>query len=219
MKIDQFMIKAMLDSTQLGIYSSAVRIAEAWYFIPTSICTSLMPYYSKLYYEDKDKFFVYYEKFYCLLSSLAWLIAVMVSLFSKQIINILYGQEYMAAANVLSLYVWAGIFVCMGCARSIYMSIKEYSVYSCIVSALSSITNCILNVILIPRIGIVGATIATIVSYFMQAFACTFFFGKLKPIYKIQLKSLLGFLFIKEDVKILVCQLWAIMLGRIHRKN
>jgi O-antigen/teichoic acid export membrane protein len=219
MKIDQFMIKAMLDSTQLGIYSSAVKIAEGWYFIPTSLCTSLLPYFSKLYYEDKDKFFINYEKYGCLLNSLAWIIAVVISIFSKLIISILYGQEYIDAANILSLYVWAGIFVCIGCIRSIYISITEYSVYSCIISVVSAIINCIANAILIPAMGIVGATLATIVSQFTQAFLCTFFSGKLRSIYKIQIKSLFGFLFIKDDIKKFIYLLRAKIYNKNYKKN
>ena len=43
MKIDQVMIKYMLSSTEVGYYAVAVKLSEAWYFIPMAICTSLFP--------------------------------------------------------------------------------------------------------------------------------------------------------------------------------
>ena len=43
MKIDQVMLKEMLDAKAVGVYASAVKICEAWYFIPTALMASLFP--------------------------------------------------------------------------------------------------------------------------------------------------------------------------------
>ena len=46
MKIDQVMIKEMLDSEAVGQYAAAVRLSEAWYFIPVVVSASLFSCYS-----------------------------------------------------------------------------------------------------------------------------------------------------------------------------
>ena len=43
MRIDQVMIKEMLDNKAVGNYAAAVRLSEAWYFIPVVISNSLSP--------------------------------------------------------------------------------------------------------------------------------------------------------------------------------
>ena len=43
MKIDQVMIKEMLGNISVGHYAAAVKISEAWYFIPIVINSSLFP--------------------------------------------------------------------------------------------------------------------------------------------------------------------------------
>ena len=43
MKIDQVMIKEMMDSEAVGLYAVAVRVSELWYFIPLAIVSSLFP--------------------------------------------------------------------------------------------------------------------------------------------------------------------------------
>ena len=43
MRIDQIMIKNMINDEAVGYYSSAVRLCEAWYFIPVTLCNSLFP--------------------------------------------------------------------------------------------------------------------------------------------------------------------------------
>ena len=43
MKIDQVMLKEMLDAKAVGVYASAVKLCEAWYFVPTAVMASLFP--------------------------------------------------------------------------------------------------------------------------------------------------------------------------------
>ena len=43
MKIDQVMLKEMLDAKAVGIYAAAVKLCEAWYFVPTAVTVSLFP--------------------------------------------------------------------------------------------------------------------------------------------------------------------------------
>src|SRR5690606_5635462 len=43
MRIDQVMIKEMLGEHDVGIYSAAVRLSEAFYFIPMFITASIFP--------------------------------------------------------------------------------------------------------------------------------------------------------------------------------
>jgi len=43
MRIDQVMIKNMMNVEAVGYYSAAVRICEAWYFIPVTLCNSIFP--------------------------------------------------------------------------------------------------------------------------------------------------------------------------------
>ena len=43
MKIDQVMIKHLIDDNAVGIYAAAVKVSEIWYFIPVVIASSLFP--------------------------------------------------------------------------------------------------------------------------------------------------------------------------------
>src|SRR5690606_4375976 len=54
MKIDQVMIKEYMGNSAVGQYSAAVRLSEAWYFIPTIICSSLFPAIINAKMKDND---------------------------------------------------------------------------------------------------------------------------------------------------------------------
>jgi O-antigen/teichoic acid export membrane protein len=43
MKIDQVMLKSMVDANAVGNYSVAVTVSELWYFIPLTIASSVFP--------------------------------------------------------------------------------------------------------------------------------------------------------------------------------
>ncbi|HPN88270.1 MAG TPA: flippase [Candidatus Omnitrophota bacterium] len=175
MRIDQIMIKNMLDVTQVGIYSIAVRISEAWYFIPVLICSSLFPAIIKF----KEHDFIMYNhrlrQLYSLMILLALSIAIPISFFSKNIISLLFGTEYIGATSVLKIHIWSAIFVFLGVASSRYLLAENFTKISLITTSASMLINIILNFILIPLYGIKGAAIATLFSCFSATFLIIFF--------------------------------------------
>lgn len=192
MKIDQIMIREMLNSSELGFYSVAVKISELWYFIPTVICTSMLPYFSDLHRKNIEEFWEKYEKFNYFIIAIGIAFAIGLTVAGDVIVNLLYGKEYAFSAQIIKMYSWAGIFVSMGVSRSIFLTINELTSYSCAFSIIAAILNCCLNYILIPRIGIMGATIATFVSYFLQSYALDFFIIEIRKVAIVQTKSLIS---------------------------
>ena len=106
---------------------------------------------------------------------MAIVIAVPVSIFSHEIINIFFGQEFHAAAPVLMIYIWAGVAVFLGVASSQYLINENYNKLSFLRAFIGMILNVALNFLLIPTYGIVGAAIATLVSYTFATISMIFF--------------------------------------------
>lgn len=189
MKIDQVMITNMLGNEANGLYSVAVKLSEVWYFIPALICSSIFPSIvqakkgNPIMYENRLK------KLYSLMFYLSVSIAIIISSFSGIIITSLFGNEYLGAINVLKIHIWAGVGVFIGYALSQYMIIENYTKIFLYTTIIGAIINIILNIILIPKIGIVGAAIATAVSYILQSLSIIFF-KKTKNQLKILLKSI-----------------------------
>ena len=174
MKIDQVMIKNMLDTKAVGNYAVAVRLSEVWYFIPMAITGSLFPAIvnakkisEKLYYERL-------QKLYTLMTWLAIGIAVPMTFLANDIIRILFGIQYQSAAGVLQIYVWAGVFVFLGVASSQYLLAENYTKISFLRTFIGAVVNVILNIILISKYGINGAAMATVISYFVATFFILF---------------------------------------------
>lgn len=170
-KIDQIMIKNMLDAKALGNYAVAVRLTVAWCFIPMVITDSLFP---AIINAKKISKKLYYDRLQKLYDLMVWLpigIALPVTFFANDIIKLLFGTQYQYAADVLKIYVWASIFIFLGVASAKYLIAENYIRISFLRNIIGAIINIALNIILIPKFGINGAAIATIFSQFVVAFS------------------------------------------------
>ncbi len=200
MRIDQVMIRDMLDERQLGIYSAGIKLVEVFFNVPTAVTAGLLPYFAEKYAHDSEVFWKRFEQLANGLNACAYLFAIVIVLLGKWIINFLYGEEYFDAVRVLVVYAWAAIPVAMGSVRGICLSVLEYSGLTFSFSVSAAVVNVVLNLLLIPRLGIVGAAVASVVAYLLQGFVFSFFSPKLRRVAKIQVKSLYGFIFIVKDL-------------------
>lgn len=163
MRIDQVMIGQILDATQVGIYSVAVRISEVWLFVPLLVTQTVMPYFVQLRKENPER---YQQRLMQLYSVMFWsgiVVAFCVVIFGHIVIEILFGRNYADAYTPLVLTIWTGVFIAQGVARGIWMVSENFQRYRLFNNLIVMPANIVLNLILIPRIGIVGASVASLV--------------------------------------------------------
>ncbi|GAB4312151.1 MAG: flippase [Geminocystis sp.] len=191
MKIDKIMLGSMIDTTAVGLYSSATRISEVWYFIPTAIASSVAP---SIYQAKKDgNESLYYQRIFRLLRVLnliAISIALPMTFLSKPLILFLYGQEFMGAGIILAIHIWASLFVFMGVASSSWFIAEGLTDLSFRRTFLGAVTNVVLNLILIPKYAGGGAAIATVISQAIASFFSNASHVKTKKIFQVQVSSI-----------------------------
>ena len=190
MRIDQIMIGSILTEADIGIYSVAVKISSVWYVIPLAITQSVTPGIVKSKKANPD---LYREKLTRIVSLLFWLsvlVAIPVTFVSPWLINRIYGAEYRAAGDVLRVHFWAGIFVAIGMATSQWFLAENRLKLSLYRTSLGLLVNVILNIWLIPRMGIIGAAVATVISQSVASFWSIFFFRDTSELSKITIKGI-----------------------------
>jgi len=168
------MIKNILDSNELGFYAAAVKLSEAWYFIPVALTNSLYPAIVNAKKVGEEFYNNRLQKLYDILAWMAIAIAIPVSIFSREIINIIFGKEFHSAAPVLTIYIWAGVAVFLGVASSQYLITENFTKLSLYRNLFGVVINVGLNFILIPAYGIIGAALATLISYSLATFSLIF---------------------------------------------
>ena len=190
MKIDQVMLKEMLDAKAVGVYAAAVKLCEAWYFVPTAVIASLFPAIIKARKNSETLYEERVQKLYDLMVWVAVAVALPTTLFADWVILILYGADFQEAADVLKMYIWAGVFVSLGVASSKWLiaeNLERYSFYS---TLLGAILNIVCNFYLIPIYGIRGAALATLISYGTAAYLSMALFEKTRNNFWIATRAL-----------------------------
>ncbi len=172
MRIDQIMIKEMLGDKEAGIYSAAVRLSEVWYFIPVIITSSLFPAIVSAKKISEELYYTRLQRLYTLMVWIAIGIALPMTFLCGWLVALLYGEAYAGAAQVLMIHIWAGIFVFLGVASGSWFNNENLQQYSFYRTVLGALINIGLNLALIPRFGVVGAAIATVIA---QSIAALFF--------------------------------------------
>jgi PST family polysaccharide transporter len=165
MKSDQLLLDVFGTPVQLGEYAAAARISELWYAIPTVISTAILPGLVKYKQTDIKQYWNTIEKWlrFSFWSSL--LIAVMMSFIAGKVTGILYGAKYPQSGVILVIHIWANIpvFLCVVIMQhQIVEGAYKTNLYATVIGL---IVNVVINILLIPSMGGVGAAISTVASY------------------------------------------------------
>lgn len=189
-QIDRIMLGQMLGNRAVGIYSAATRISEVWYFIPMAIVSSVAP---AIYEAKKISEELYYQrikKLMKLMLLLSLILSLLISLFSKYLIIQLFGDSYLQAVDILSIHIWASVFVFLGVSTSPWFVAEQLTIYSFYTTAVGAIMNIAINLFLIPKYGGVGAAIATVISYASASLLLNAVDARTRKIFKIQIGSI-----------------------------
>jgi PST family polysaccharide transporter len=170
MRIDQVMLGQMVSDESVGIYSAAVRISEVWYFIPMTIVASVFPSIIEAKVCSEAQYYQRLQRLYDIMVLFSVSIALPMTFLSSAIVVQLFGKAYIESGPILAILIWASVFVFLGVASGKWFLTENRQILSFQRTALGMIVNVILNLLLIPRFGAVGAAIATVVSYTIAAF-------------------------------------------------
>jgi O-antigen/teichoic acid export membrane protein len=190
MKIDQVMIKEMLGAKEVGLYAAAVKLSEAWYFLPMAIASSLFPAIINAKVYQKEVYYQRLQKLYDLMVWIAIAIALPISILSSWIVELLYGNEYLESSSVLNIHIWSGIFIFLGVASSKYLIAENYIKKTFYRTFVGALLNIIMNYYLIGTMGIKGAAISTFVSHFFAAYFYDLLDKDLRKMFILKTKSL-----------------------------
>ena len=192
MRIDQIMIKKMLGIYEVGIYSAAVRLSEAFYFIPVLITASVFPAIVNAKSQSEA---LYKQRLQRLFTFMVWIaiaIALPMTFLSDWLILLFFGQSYQEAGEVLIIHIWASIFVFLGVSSGKWFIVENKQALSFWRTFFGMVVNIVLNFFLIPRYGIEGAAFASLLSQFMAAYLFDLFSKSTRMLFIMKTISFFG---------------------------
>lgn len=199
-KIDQVMIKEMLNNYSAGQYAAAIRLSEVMYFLPIVIANSIFPAIINFKKESEKLYYKRFQNLYDLMVWMAILLTLPIWFFSEDIVRLLYGEIYGEASGILKIHILAMVFIFMGVPSSKWFVSENKQKYAFYRSLAGLVLNVTLNYHLIPLYSTNGAALATVISYAFTSYLFNATNRQLLILFKMQTNSLL-FPFRKIGIK------------------
>ncbi|WP_129115399.1 flippase [Halegenticoccus tardaugens] len=166
--LDILMIGYFLEPSSVGYYRAIQPLRQLPTFVLTAFTFFYLPVATEHFVNNRTS-----ELNSLYRVSTKWIILVtfppilVFALFSSSVVQVFFTAEYLPAAPVLSILT-AGLFfrAIVGLDGDMVKAIDRPRIE--LVSALIGMTaNFLLNIMLIPRLGIIGAAVATVIGYFI----------------------------------------------------
>lgn len=190
-RMDQIMVKNLLSNEDLGFYSSAVKLYEGVITILFTVTVSLLPALIHLKNQNGYKYKLMLTKVFSILFWGGLCLALVVSLVRFDILNFLYGKEYLEASTTLSICFFSIGFASMGSLTSRYFTVEKQEKKLVNRTVITLGVNFFLNIVLISYIEKEGAALATLISLFVGNYVLDYFDKDLVGLVKIKNNALL----------------------------
>lgn len=168
MQIDKIMIREISGDREIGYYAAASRLSELWYFVPVVLGASVVPVLIREKYRGDFFYNSQLQKIYNLMTMIALPLALLVTIFSKNIIEIIYGPGYSDASLMLSIHIWTALFVFHVSIRSQSFIIEGLQNLIALYALFTMASNVVLNLLLIPDYGGAGSAYASLFSWMIS---------------------------------------------------
>lgn len=194
LRVDTIMISLMRNDAEVGWYNAGYKLIEGAAFIPSILSNSLFPSVSKLH-NKKDAVLGLYERAMKYVLLIAIPLAIIGFVIADQVILFVFGQTYVQAIIVLKILIWSVLFAfSLHIGGAVLAGLGKQKI-SLMIASFALLINVVLNLILIPQKGYMGAAITTVISEMIFCFLIgwsLFSLGYKTNYLKLSLKPLLA---------------------------
>lgn len=160
--IDVVMLSKMKGDDVTGWYNAAYRLITAFMFIPYAFMGSVVPVLNRFFVSSRSSMELTYVKSFKYLFIIALPIAAGTTLLSDRIIAKIYGPEFVEAAAALKVLIWGGALMFLNPVTSSTLVSNGREKLVTALIGIGIMINVVLNLLLIPPHGHVGASLATV---------------------------------------------------------
>lgn len=172
-RLDMFIVNFFLGPAGVGIYGVSVVMAELLWQIPNAASFVIFPKAANSSHETMNRFT---PRVFWIILTITTGGAFLLAIFGKLVISLVFSDAFLAAYKPL-LVLLPGVVV-LGAAKVLTNDIagRGFPHYNSITSGMSLVATIVLDLILIPKWGIVGAALASTASYSLTFLVSVFFY-------------------------------------------
>lgn len=191
-KTDQIMLGNMMPSkSAVAIFSTAVKIYEIPMAILGILGTVFFPKLTAAHAQSERDFLEHYRRMVTLMTLLAYVEMAGALLLGPWVIGLLFGPEYAESGSIFLVLMVGMVIMTNGGLRGSYLTITGKQRIILYNALIASVTNVLLNFLLIPRFGGIGAAWASVITQVVSVEVVSALFPELRTVMRLQLRALL----------------------------
>jgi PST family polysaccharide transporter len=180
LKMDQVMVVDMIGDKAGGYYGAAVRYTTIFYFLHTIVLTSFFPKLIEAKKNNESKYLLLTKQLSALLMYGSLSIVVFTYFFGGGVIYLLFGASYDPAIPIIQYHIFSLPIVFIGAILSKWLVIEKLTKLSVFRHGIGFVVNLVLNTLLIPIYGGVGAAIASVIALLFSSVVILLFTPRLR---------------------------------------
>lgn len=161
--IDSILLSKLAGDVAVGWYSIPYKITYAFQFMPLALVATLYPKFSEYFISDKKRLAFVFERGIKYLMIIVFPIAIGIGVLAQDIILSLYTTEYTNSILPLKILLAGLVFSYLSFPIGAFLNACNRQKTQTLIVFVVMVINIILNVLLIPKIGVIGAAISALV--------------------------------------------------------
>ena len=191
MRSDVILLGKMIGYQSAGIYAAATQISEACTLLPVALLPALFPMLVRWRRLGPEAYHRKFEQLFLGAVIAGLLFSLGLTFGGGAIVRLLFGVDYQASAGVLAVHGWTLIFIFIAITQSGYDVTEGLTWFSTMRVFAGAVLNIGLNILFIPRFGIIGSAVATLIAQVFSAVLLNALHPRTRPILRMQLMSIL----------------------------
>jgi len=192
-RLDIWIVSYYRGAEELGYYALAVGLAQFMLLFSKTMSSVIMPYLSEQETSERRRTYILFSK---LNTSLVLLFFLGFFILGQYIIPFLYGEAFLPSVSPFYILIFAMLFTCMNQIQTTYFASNDMNMYCLYANIVGVIATLVLDLILIPKFGIIGAAYASLCSY-----ALNFMVLYVIQVFKIEKNFVNIFIVNRKDIK------------------
>lgn len=160
--MDRMALRAWSDFNEIGIYAVAFKITTVLGVFQQAFATFWTPTAFRWYENgEKTEKFMKVSEYLTLVMTFVFILVVVF----KNVILFFIGDNYDGASKLVAFLLFIPIMYTMSETTTLGIAFQRKTKYNILISLVVAVINFMLNFLLVPKLGALGACIATAVSY------------------------------------------------------
>lgn len=161
--VDSILLSKMVGDIEVGWYSIPYKITYAFQFVPLALMAAVYPRFSEYFLSDKQRLAFIFERSVKYLLIVVLPIAFGIGVLSSDIIVTFFSTEYLNSIIPLQILLIGLIFSYVSFPIGAFLNACNKQNTQTVIIGVVMIVNIVLNVLLIPKYGVIGASCTALI--------------------------------------------------------